>query len=489
MGAHDHTGRRSPAGATNVVTRAIPNPILALPALLLALALLALAPARITGDTWFDLVAGRDIWQHGLPQHDRLMAFTAGRSWQDQQWLAHVVSYGLELAGGLRLVSLVDACLLVSSLLIAMLAARKLGGSPTWTTAIAAPVMLLLLPTPARSQAFAMPLFATLVWLLARDARRPDRRVWLVLPLLALWANLHGSVLLACAIVLLRSAIGIGLAVRARDPRGLGRPGVLALAALLAPFASPYGFGLLRYYRSTVTSSGFHELIAEWSGTTFRGAPAFFLVATIAVVCLVRPEVKLPLFDSLCLVVLVIAGLDTVRNIVWLPLAAVVLLPPALAAWSPEPVSRSRLRPLLAIVALAGALGVGALAAGLSSRSLQASFPREEGNAIATAAARDPDLKVLADAGYADWLLWQHPELRGRIAFDVRFELLSTRGLKQEVHLQHASGATWDRPFEGYRLALWSRAADPELVDSLLAARGTRVLAHSGGVYALLRPS
>ena len=100
MGAHDHTGRRSPAGATSVVARAIPNPILALPVLLLALALLAEAPARITGDTWFDLVAGRDIWQHGLPQHDRLMAFTAGRSWQDQQWLAHLASYGLELAAG-----------------------------------------------------------------------------------------------------------------------------------------------------------------------------------------------------------------------------------------------------------------------------------------------------------------------------------------------------------------------------------------------------
>jgi hypothetical protein len=485
MGVHDQTGERS--GSLAAVARALPNPILALPLLLLALALLAEAPARITGDTWFDLVAGRDIVRHGLPHHDRLMAFTAGTQWQDQQWLAHVSAYGLDLLGGLRLVSLVDACLLVGALLIAMVAARRLGGSPTWTTAIGAPVMLLLLPTPARSQTFAMPLFAALIWLLARDARQADRRIWLVLPLLALWANLHGSVLLGSALVLLRCAIGIGIAVRARHARGVRRALALALAALLAPFASPYGLSLFQYYRATVTSGGFHDLIAEWAGTTFRGSPAFFVVAAVAIVCLVRPEVKLGLFDALALVVLALAGLDTARNVVWLPIAAVVLLPPALARWSPEPVSRSRLRPVLAVLALAGALGVGVLAAGLSSSSLESGWPTAEGNAVAVAAARDPGLRVVSDAGYADWLLWQHPELRGRIAFDVRFELLGERGLKHMAHLQQAAGPGWNRPFEGYRLALWKRAANPELVASLLAEPGARVLAQTDGVYAIAR--
>jgi hypothetical protein len=485
MGAHDQTGERT--GNLGAVARAIPNPILALPLLLLAVALLAVAPARITGDTWFDLVAGRDILRHGLPHHDRLMALTAGRPWQDQQWLAHVSGYGLDVLGGLRLVSLVDACLLVGALLVAMVAARRLGGSPTWTTAIAAPVLLVMLPTPVRSQAFAMPLFAALIWLLARDARRADRRIWLVLPLLALWANVHGSVLLGSALLLLRCAIAIGIATRTRDLRGVRRPLALVLGALLAPFASPYGLSLFQYYRATVTSGGFHDLIAEWAGTTFRGSPAFFVVAAVAIVCVVRPEVRLELFDTLALVMLALTGLDTTRNVVWLPLAAVVLLPPALARWSPEPGSRSRLRPLLAAFALAGALGVGALGAGLTSASLQSAWPHTEGDAIAAAAARDPGLKVVSDAGYADWLLWQHPELRGRIAFDVRFELLGDRGLKDMAHLQQAAGAGWNRPFEGYRLALWKRSANPELVASLLAGAGARVLSHTDGVYAIAR--
>ena len=117
-----------------------------------------------------------------------------------------------------------------------------------------------------------MPLFAALVWLLARDARRPDRRIWLVLPLLALWANLHGSVLLACALVLLRSAIGIGIAVRARDLRGLASARACSHSPRCSPRSPrPTGSACCATTARRSTSSGFHELIAEWSGTTFRG--------------------------------------------------------------------------------------------------------------------------------------------------------------------------------------------------------------------------
>ena len=489
MGVRAQTRRGTLSGVIEALDRAIPNPILALPVLLLAAGLLAEAPARITGDTWFDLVAGRDIVRHGLPHHDRLMALTHGAGWQDQQWFAHVMAYALDVTGGIRLVALADTALLVGALLLAMLGSRRLGGSPTWIAAIAIPVLLLLVPTPVRSQAFAMPLLALLVWLLARDACRPDRLILLVVPLLVLWANVHGSVLLASGLVLLRSSIDIGVAVHARAWRGLRRPLALAGAALIAPFASPYGLELLGYYRSTVTSSSFHQLISEWTGTTLRGSPAFFVVAAIVVVCAVRPEIRLGLFETACLASLLLVGLDTKRNVVWLPLAAVVLLPPALARWSPDSSARSRLRPVLALVALAGALGVGLLARGVTSSSLvpQAAWPQAAGNAVAAAAADDPTLQVLSDPGYSDWLLWQHPALQGRIAFDVRFELLGDRGLADTVHLERAAGPAWNAPFRRYRLALWSEASHPELVAALRAEPHTRILARSGDVYALLR--
>jgi hypothetical protein len=491
VSTHDEAPQRSGSIAARVRAwdRAIPNPLLALPLILLALALLAFAPGRITGDTFFDLVAGRDIVQHGLPHADRLMAFTSGHAWQDQQWLAHLMTYGVYLLGGLPLVSLVDTAFLVAALFTAMLAARALGGAPTWIAAVACPVMLLLVPSTARAQSLVLPLFAALVWLLARDSRTPDRRIFWVIPMLVLWANLHGSILLASALVLLRCAIGAGSALHARRPRDLPRPLALGAAALLAPFASPYGPKLIDYYSNTATNGAFHSMVSEWAGTTLREWPAFFVFAALVVVAMLRPEIRLGLFEKLALAALLLAGLDTTRNIVWLPIAATVLLPHALTAWSPEAPTRSRLRPIMMLTALAGAVGVGILAAGVTRASLEHPWPTPEGKAIARATALDPTLRVLTEESYADWLLWTFPSLRGKIAFDIRFELLGARGLKDVVHLEAAAGPTWDRPFRSYRLELWNRKEKPELVGSLLAEHGARVLSQHGHMYAILRPA
>ena len=493
MNAHVQTPRHDHplARLTRVVEGTIPNPMLALPPLLLALGLLAIAPARMAADTWFGLAAGRDIARAGLPHSDRLTAFTAGQPWQDQQWLAHLTSYGLFDLGGLPLVYLADVACLVGALCIAMLAARSLGGSPLWIAAVATPLILIQVPSAARAQTFALPLFAALVWLLARDARSPDRRILLALPLLALWANVHGSVVLGCALLVLRCAVGAAAALRGRDLHDLARRAGLACAALVAPFASPYGFDLLDYYRATMTNDALRSIVTEWGPTTLRGwfGPLFFAFAVVAIAAILRPEIRLGLFDALCLALLVLVGLDALRNVVWLPYAAVVLLPAGLAAWSPESQARSRLRPLLVWAAVACALGAGMLAGRVTSFALEEPWPEAQGAAIAQAAALDPSLRVMTAASYSDWLLWRFPELRGRVAYDIRFELLGARGLEAIAAFEDGEAAARGGRFAGYRLSLWNRDANPELVRSLRAQPGTRVLATDGTVYAFLRPA
>ena len=66
--------------------------------------------------------------------------------------------------------------------------------------------LLLLLPAcfgpivAIRGQLFSLPLFAVCVLLLRAETREPSRRIWLLVPLLALWGNLHGAVLTGAAV-------------------------------------------------------------------------------------------------------------------------------------------------------------------------------------------------------------------------------------------------------------------------------------------------
>jgi hypothetical protein len=470
------------------LARVLPDPLLCLPLVLLSTLLLASAAGRITCDTWFDIVTGRDIAAHGLPHTDRLMAFTAGRAWSDQQWLAHLVAYGLYGLGGMPLVVLADGACIVAAVAIAIATARMLGANSAWAAAVATPTMLLLLSSAVRAQSYAYPLFAAVLLVLVRDARRGDRRVLFLIPLLVVWANTHGSVLLGGALVGLYAAIGAIRAVRARAWHGLLRPAGLAAIALLAPFASPYGPGLIRYYGATATSSSFHQYVTEWSGTTLRAWPFFFALAAFVVVVVVRPETRLPLFDLLCLCVLLLAGLDTVRNTVWLSFAAVALVPPALQGWRDPGAIRARLRVLLGGVALLLAAATGLIAATLTDRSLNRSLPVRPGAAIAREAALHPAWKIVTDGSEADWMLMRYPSLQGRIAFDVRFELLGGGKMVQAVRFLDVTGLDWDRPFASYRLALIHRKALPQLARALRARPGARVLARQKGYVALLLP-
>src|SRR5207247_8494554 len=51
-----------------------------------------------------------------------------------------------------------------------------------------------------RGQLFSLMLFPLVLTLLRAEARAPSRRVWLLVPLVALWSNLHGAVLVGLAV-------------------------------------------------------------------------------------------------------------------------------------------------------------------------------------------------------------------------------------------------------------------------------------------------
>ena len=179
-----------------------------------ALVLLAFAPARVVADTWMTLVAGREIVDHGLPHVDNLTINGAGRTWTDQQWLAHLVLYGSERLGGFGFLTFFTGLSVMLAYAVGLVAVRARGATTRATLVVFMVVAFAASWTwTVRAQVLVLPLFAAVVVLAvdARDGLR--RRSWLMIPILVLWGNLHGSASLGAVIA---SAVGVLELVRRR---------------------------------------------------------------------------------------------------------------------------------------------------------------------------------------------------------------------------------------------------------------------------------
>ena len=427
----------------------------------------AALPQELVQDSWLALVSGREVAQHGLPHTDSLTVWTTGRPWVDQQWLGQLLFYRLWLLGGVRAVLLTHALVLVVTVAVGLRAARGLGASST-SVAVGGAAALTVAPwgMQMRTQDLGELLFVVLVALLATDARSPSRRVYLVLPLLALWANIHGSVVLGATLVSLRA-----LTVAFGPGRSRRRGFALLAGAALSPFVSPYGFSLAGYYRHMLANPLLHSFIEEWGPSTPSARTAAFYALAFAVVWLTaRHGGRLPLFSRIALLLTMVAAVTSIRSIVWFGLAALVLLPQLL-----DPVlgrvgfaSLRRFARPGAITAAAAALAATTFALTRSSAWLVHEWPTAQAGRIATIVRGTPSERVFADDRYADWLLWTEPQLRGRVAYDVRFELFTRRQIMILSRYQNRIGDGWRAAVGGYPIVVFDPTEEP-VEDGLLA--------------------
>ncbi len=445
---------------------------------------------NVVSDSWYSLVGGRTVARSGLPHHDTLAVLTAGREWVDQQWLAHLGLYGLWLAGGWRLALLSVVVLYLAAFAVAAAAARLLGASDR-SVALAAGAGFItgISNTVFRAQIPAYVLFSLVFVLLAADARKHSRLAYLVFPLLLLWANIHGSVVLGAALVALRGATLAGAGLRTRAAPGTWLPRAAAFLALpwACTLASPYGLGLVGYYRSVLGNSEFERFVTEWAPSTLRGQPFFFALLLAGVALVARSGALTTTFERLALAGAGLLGLVASRNIVWFALVAAAVLPSALdALWSPSPAPRRRrLNLAFAGTGLFVALAAVGETASHDAAWFSSGYPPRAAAAVTAAAAADPQLLVFANERYADWLLFEYPQLAGRVAYDARLELLSGRQLRTLYSFRTEQGLDWQRAANGYGVLVLDPAGDAGAVRLYERRPGTSVLFRDRDVVVL----
>ncbi len=442
--------------------------------------------ARILySDTWISLTSGRFIAAHGLPHVDTLSAAGHGRPWVDQQWLAHLVFYELWRAGGNAAVGAASALAFAATFgILAALLVRR-GAAPLATAAaLGTALVQCLLFAETRAQSFAYPLFAALLWILLGERSRPaGRRTLLVLPVLVLWANVHGSVLLGIAVCVACLAVrGMGSA-RARAWRLAAADAAVSLLAVAALFATPYGTAMPAYYGRVLGDPALRT-IAEWQPASFAPLQLPFvllLLGTLGVVCFARGRnARIPA-DALVVGVLLAAlATHAVRYQTWFALGVAPLLAVALTHVRP---GRGMPRPPRAILAAGGGLLLAGivLSAAILARTPEATFARFVSQpavgAAATYATAHPRVRILADDVTGSELLWRYPALAGRVGFDARTEVYRPEDFLQFARFLTVSGRSWTAAARGYGVVAVTCSLHPNLCAALRGLRGWRVLA------------
>ncbi|NVN87519.1 MAG: hypothetical protein HXX15_15690 [Rhodopseudomonas sp.] len=278
-------------------------------------------------DTLWQVTVGQWIIDHRAVPHTDVYSFTMqGQPWISTQWLAQVayaISYAL--AGWAGPVVLAAAALAATFALYARFLGARLTESATLVFAAAA--LALMAPHMlARPHVLAMPVMVAWVGgLVAAADRRQAPSFWL-LPLIALWANLHGGFVLGVALV---APLALDAVLNAPAQARLGllaRWAAFGLAALAMACITPYGWESLLASRKILSLGAALATITEWRPADFSSIGALELCLLFGFGLVLLRGITLPPIRILLLLGLTHMALNHDRNLEVLALLAPLIL-------------------------------------------------------------------------------------------------------------------------------------------------------------------
>lgn len=243
-------------------------------------------------------------------------------------------------------------------------------------------IVLVLVPIAAldaflvvRSQVFSLALFPLLMLLLRREAAEPSRQIWLLVPLIALWANLHGGVLIGLAV-----AACYLLFDRIRHDRWTAVTVLIASAA--AVFATPAGFETAAYYQHVFGNAWRASHQGLWASPSPRHPFDVAFFACIPVLGFMAIKARPRAWEYGAGAGLALSAATAARNEVWLVL---FLAPAAVRHLQHLPAPRPPVRRALTVVAFLLPAAVLALAIGNHSSSAVGATPALRQQAVSAA--------------------------------------------------------------------------------------------------------
>jgi hypothetical protein len=363
----------------------------------------AFTPALFNdGDTFWHIAAGlRMMADHAVLVRDPFSYTFGGQPWNAHEWLSEVL-----MAGAWRMLGWPGVALLfaAASALTAGLLAWHLG---RWFRTPAQLLILVLClacmtgSLLARPHLLALPLLE--IWTAGLMFARSERRApaWALLPVMSLWANLHGGFVFG---FLMLGYAGLEALLEDRTRKTLLNWGLFTVGAVGAAALTPQFLGGLAFpFRlATMTALGH---IGEWAPADFSTPRPFEFVILAAFYVFLSRGVKLPVGRTLICLLLLHLAFQHMRHQIVFAVAAPLLLAEPLSRALDARRNEGPKRSLAGLISVA--LGI-AMILGASAVRLSFAFPRG-GELLAPEAALDhvprrlarmPVLNAYAFGGY-----------------------------------------------------------------------------------------
>ena len=227
-------------------------------------------------DFWFYLKTGEYILQTGAIPRTELWSFTfPGNPYIAHGWLAGVIFYVLYQWVGLKFLIFLFALLTAIAFWIAF---KRANAHPFFAGAATLVAVWAALPNiGVRPRVFTILLTSIFLAVLGRLARGvKDRWIWVLIPLMTFWVNIHGGFFIGLMLIGL-TAVGLvidywaGVLDEPETLRSRLRLLVIVFAGcVLAGLLNPYG---IKPYTAPITllrSSIWQDLIVDWMSPDFH---------------------------------------------------------------------------------------------------------------------------------------------------------------------------------------------------------------------------
>ncbi|MCO5130881.1 MAG: hypothetical protein M9932_09975 [Xanthobacteraceae bacterium] len=359
-------------------------------------------------DTFWQIRMGQWIVAHGAVPHADLYSFTrAGEPWISSSWLAQVAFAKAYAAGGWGGIVVLTALAIAATFALLVRALERYWPPVYASLAAIMAIALAAQHLSARPHVLALPIMVTWIAALIAASERRETPSFRLLPLMVLWANLHGGFILGLALIAPILFDAVWNADASQRFRLAVRWIVFGLAALLAACVTPYGWGTLLAAKSIVDLGPLLPLISEWAPPDFSQFSIFEAVVLLVIGAALWRGVTLPLPRIVLVLGFLHMALGHVRSIEVLALLTPLALAAPLARQFGQnagdgPVATQRNSPALRWAVPLVALMVAAVVSSMQFRPNVKTMP----TAAVAALKQHQAARVFNDYDLGGYLIW-----------------------------------------------------------------------------------